>query len=134
MPLENFGAILTFAESLETQDAEFYKAVADRDTLWADLGAEAAKNCKQVQRIRREFVSEMILEQIRDFTRAPYEIEVPAPAGLDDAGLKEAARKLETRAQDFYETAADKLQVLPEVARALKRLAKKRSARLGRLQ
>ncbi len=133
MPLENFGAILTFAEGLETQDAAFYQALADKTGLWSDLGAEAAKNCKFVQQVRREYVSEMILEPIRDFTRAPFEIAVPDPSALDDTARTEAARKLETRAKEFYETAADKLQALPEVARALKRLAKKRSARLAKL-
>ncbi len=133
MPLENFGAILTFAEGLETRDAAFYQAVADKAGPWAELGAEAAKNCKFVQQVRREYVSEMILEPIRDFTRAPYELKAPDPSGLDEAALTEAARKLETRAKEFYATAADKLQALPEVARALKRLAKKRSARLAKL-
>jgi hypothetical protein len=67
----NFGSILNFAEELENQDQQFYAAAAQNPacaayrTLFAELGADAARNLTTVQRIRRENVTEMILEPVR---------------------------------------------------------------------
>ena len=78
MPLTNFGSILNFAEELEIQDQEFYQLVAqspacsDLKDVFSQFAADAAKNKKTVQRIRRENVTEMILESVSDFTRAPF--------------------------------------------------------------
>jgi rubrerythrin len=43
------------------------------------------------------------------------------------------ARELEEKAVDFYETAAVKIKALPDVARALKTMGKKRKGHLERL-
>jgi hypothetical protein len=78
MPLENFGSILNFAEELELQDLGFYKtlvdnpACADHKPMFEAFAAAIDKNVKTVQRTRRENVTEMILEPIRDFIRAPF--------------------------------------------------------------
>ena len=78
MPLQNFGSILNFAEELESQDRQFYEAAAGNPAcgaqraLFSALAAEAGRSVQTVQRIRREYVTEMILEPIRDFTRAPF--------------------------------------------------------------
>ena len=75
MPLENFGSILNFAENLECQDQEFYEAVAANPacaaykSVFEELAADVRKNIKTVQRTRRENVTEMILEPIKDFMR-----------------------------------------------------------------
>ena len=78
MPLENFGSILNFAEELELQDLGFYKtlvdnpACADHKPMFEAFAAAIDKNVKTVQRTRRENVTEMILEPINDFIRAPF--------------------------------------------------------------
>src|SRR5512147_1799229 len=78
MPLQNFGSILNFAEELESQDQQFYAAAAANPNcaaykaLFTELESEAARNVTTVQRIRREYVTEMILEPVKDFTRAPF--------------------------------------------------------------
>ena len=78
MPLQNFGSILNFAEELENQDQQFYATAAKNPacstyrTLFAELGADAARNLTVVQRIRRENVTEMILEPVQDFIREPF--------------------------------------------------------------
>ena len=78
MPLENFGSILNFAEELEKQDQDFFAAAAGNPAcseykdMFEQFAADAGKNVKTVQRTRRENVTEMILEPIRDLTRAPY--------------------------------------------------------------
>jgi rubrerythrin len=140
MPLENFGSILNFAEELELQDLGFYKTVtdnpacADHKDMFAEFAAAIDKNVKVVQRTRRENVTEMILEPLRDFIRAPFCEECGA-AGLmtADEALK-TARRLEDRAVRYYTEAAAKIKALPEVARALKLIGKKHAAHLARLQ
>jgi len=140
MPLENFGSILNFAEELELQDLGFYKTVtdnpacADHKDLFAEFAAAINKNVKTVQRTRRENVTEMILEPIKDFIRAPFCEECGA-AGLmtADEALK-TARRLEDRAVRYYTEAATKIKALPEVARALKLIGKKHAAHLARLE
>jgi rubrerythrin len=136
MPLTNFGAVLTFAEQLEQEDMAFYSKAASAAgstplaELFANLAKENKKNVALVQRTRRENVTEMILEPIRDFSRAPYELKVEDLAGPDSA----AATSLENRAIGYYRAAAEKMRALPEVARALKMLAKKRGKRLERIE
>lgn len=136
MPLTNFGAILNFAEVLEREDMEFYGQAASAagstalGELFASLAKENKKNLALVQRTRRENVTEMILEPIRDFNRTPYQIGFEDLSRLESA----AAILLENRAIRYYRDAAEKIRALPEVARALKTLAKKRGRRLERIE
>jgi rubrerythrin len=139
MPLENFGSILNFAEEIETQDQSFYQLAADNPAcaqykeMFAQFAANTTKNLKTVQRTRRENVTEMILEPIRDFTRAPFCEQCEEASAMNAAEALETARRLEQRAQRYYLAAAEKIQAQPEVARALKMIAKKRKAHLERL-
>jgi rubrerythrin len=139
MPLENFGSILNFAEELENQDDEFYTAAAnntacsEHKTLFEQFAAEAKKNIKTIQRTRRENVTEMILEPIRDFTRAPYCEECQGAETMDASEALDSAKTLEERAERYFTQAAQKIKALPEVARALKTIGKKHTAHLIKL-
>ncbi len=139
MPLQNFGSILNFAEELERLDQQFYAAAsgnpacAGHKALFAQLEAEAARNVTTVQRIRRENVTEMILEPVRDFTRAPYCEACEGAAVQSAAEVLATATRLESRAERYYADAAEKLKALPEVARALKTLGKNRKAHGAKL-
>ena len=134
MPLENFGSILNFAEEVEKQDQEFYEAVAgnpacrDHKQMFEQFAADAKKNVKTVQRTRRENVTEMILEPIKDFVRAPFCEECEAAPGMTVDDALAAAKRLEDRAVRYYTEAAAKIKALPEVARALKLIGKKHNA------
>ncbi|MGD8250811.1 MAG: hypothetical protein PVH30_01765 [Desulfobacterales bacterium] len=134
MPLSSFGAILTFAETMEASDAGFYRKLAvvavDKAPLFEQFAADGEKNVKTLQRVRRENVTEMILEPISDFFRAPYGIDPGDPSALDSGQALAASTVLEKRAVDFYQTASQKIRALPEVSRSLKRLGKKRKERL----
>lgn len=139
MPLQNFGSILNFAEDLERQDQAFYavaaanpKCAADQ-ALFSELGAEAARNTATVQRIRRENVTEMILESVQDFTRDSFCEACAEAAAMSAAEALETATRLEARADRYYSEAAEKLKALPEVARALRALGKNRKAHIARL-
>jgi rubrerythrin len=139
MPLQNFGSILNFAEELERLDRQFYEAAAGNPActahraLFTELAGGAAKNAASVQRIRRENVTEMILEPITDFTRAPFCEACEGAAVLGAAEVLETAKRLEARAERYYAEAAAKLKSLPEVARALRGLGKQRTARAAKL-
>ena len=136
MPLENFGSILNFAEELEQQDQEFFTvaagnpACAEQKELFEQFAADAAKNIKNIQRTRRENVTEMILEPIKDFVRAPFCEECEGAATMNASEVIEAARTLEDRAERYYTEAAVKIKALPEVARALKIVGKKHTAHM----
>jgi rubrerythrin len=139
MPLQNFGSILNFAEELETLDRQFYEAAAGNPACEAyrqpftELAAEAARNVKTVQRIRRENVTEMILEPITDFTRAPFCEACEGAATASAAEVLGIARRLEDRAERYYAEASVKIKALTEVSRALKTLGKNRKARAAKL-
>jgi rubrerythrin len=139
MPLENFGSILNFAEELELQDLGFYKTLAENPAcaehrqLFEEFAAAINKNVKNVQRTRRENVTEMILEPIKDFIRAPFCEECVGIDKMNAAEALDAARRLEDRAVRYYTEAAVKIKALPEVARALKLLGKKHSAHIAKL-
>ena len=139
MPLENFGSILNFAEEIESQDQEFYETAAGNPAcsgykaMFEQFAADAKKNVKTVQRTRRENVTEMILEPIKDFVRAPYcEVCEIAPNMTAEEALA-TAKRLEDRAVRYYTEAALKIKALPEVARALKLIGKKHNAHAASL-
>jgi len=140
MPLTNFGAILNFAEKVEQEDMEFYRVASSTDAgapyrLLLDMFARDGKKLiSLIQRTRRENVTEMILEPIRDFVRDSYQLRVENAATLDSTAILTAAAALENRAIRYYGDAAEKMRALPEVSRALKTLAKKRSQRLGQIE
>ena len=140
MPLTNFGAILNFAEKVEQEDMEFYRkacasAAAEAYRLLFEIFVrEGKKNLSLVQRTRRENVTEMILEPIRDFERDSYQLRVENADDLDGAAFIVAAVALENRAIRYYSDAAQKIRAQPEVSRALKTLAKKRTQRLDRIK
>lgn len=134
MPLNNFGSILTFAEEMERLNLAFYEGAADNPAC-ADHAAQfrqfAKNGSKQVQtilRTRRENVTEMILEPIRDFYRAPYVKEYADPVGRPLDTVLADARQIEETAEAFYRSAMEKIKALPEVARALKLIGKKHTA------
>ena len=139
MPLENFGSILNFAEELEVQNRDFFSAAAanpacsDMKALFEKLTADGQKNITAVQRTRRENVTEMILEPIQGFTRAPFCEECAGAGSMAKAEALATARRLEERAQRYYAEAADKIKALPEVSRSLKTLAKNHTAHLKAL-
>jgi rubrerythrin len=139
MPLLNFGSILNFAEELETEDQAFYAAAAknpacaEHKALFEQFAATGKKNVQTVLRTRRENVTEMILESIKDFTRAPFCEECQGVDSMTAAEVLETAKRLEERAERYYKQAAEKLKALSEVARALKTIGKKHTANLKKL-
>ena len=139
MPLTSFGSILTFAEDLEKQDMVFYADLAENQNagrcaaLAEDFAKEGKKNIKVIQRTRRENVTEMILEPIHGFERSPYCMDSVDAQILDEADAEKAITAIEQRFVTYYNDAAVKIKALPEVANALKMLAKKHTKHLKKI-
>lgn len=139
MPLKGFGVILTFAETIETENKDFYLKGKSRlpegehKDFLDELIKEKEKQIKQVQRVRRENVAEMILEPVEGFTRDLFLIDVDKLEAADPGTVMEAARKLEERNRSYYKEAAKKMKALPEVASALQQLEKKQKKLLARI-
>ena len=139
MPLISFGSILSFAEELEKQDEAFYAAAAanpafaELKDLFEQFLKDTRKNIKNVQRTRRENVTEMILEPVKDFTRAPFCEEIDPAAAKTGAEILDAARCLEKKTERYYIEASVKIKALSEVSRALKMIGKKHTAHLKKL-
>jgi len=140
MPLENFGSILTFAAQMEELDSAFYAAAAanphcaQHKSLFAELADKEKKNEKNLLRARRENVTEMILEPIKDFTRDPFVADREGAENMNLQNVLDAAVKIEAKALDFYTQAAEKIKALPEISRTLKTLSKKRAQNLESLK
>jgi rubrerythrin len=141
MPLTNFGSILNFAETLENEDAALYAKLAahagcaDIKDMLEQFIRDNKKNIQTAQRTRRENVTEMILEPVKDFTRAPYQQVVADNEleNLDAASALRISRRREQNAERYYAEAAEKIKALPEVSRALKTIGKKHTAHLKQL-
>lgn len=140
MPLKNFGAILNFAAELEADDEGFYRkaaannAAGEDKTVLEELAAEKKKNEKLMLRTCRESVCEMILEPIVDFTRAPFLSDREDAENMNRDLLLKSALRLESKAEQFYAEAAEKIRALPEVSRALARTGSRRAADKKRLE
>lgn len=139
MPLRNFGSILSFAAELESLDQAFYTFSA-KNPVWArykDIFEEFARDARKreqvVLRTRRENVTEMILEEIKDFRRDPFVTDREGADSLGVGGILEKAREIEENATRFYLEAAEKLKSLSEVSRMLKLMGKKRKTNRDKL-
>src|SRR5215207_4803680 len=112
MPALNaFGAILSHAIELETQLRDYYKRAGD-----AARAADADKRRVNLERVRRENVTEIKLEPIEGLHEADYTLDL---ANTSSAGQRAA----EATAARFYTDVAPKINVR-EAQRALERCAR----------
>ncbi len=131
MPLINFGSILGFALEIENQNNEFISAAAgapscsDYKNLFEKLTKNSNKRIKDLQRTRRENVTEMILESIEGFTRDPFVYESKDAREMECEKVLQSARAMFERTIQYYQAAAQKLKGQAEVSRSLKTLGKK---------
>ena len=140
MELKNFGSVLNFAAELEASDGAFYRCAAQNPScqsykdLFEGLSKEHKQNEQRILRLRRENVTEMILEPIKDFTRIPFILECTGAERMSLEEVLERARKLEIRSEHYYREAAGKLKALPEVSGELKRIGKKHAVHEEKLR
>lgn len=140
MPLINFGSILGFALEIENQNMEFISAAAaspscsDYKDLFGKLKKNGAKRIKDIQRTRRENVTEMILESIEGFTREPFIYEARDAREMGCGDVLQSAGEMFERSIRYYEAASRKLKSQSEVSRSLKTLGKKCKRDLDQLK
>ncbi len=103
--INNFGAVIAHALELEQTLAALAEAAGDEARA-----ADSRRRARELTRIRQEAISEMILEPLSG-------IEEISLDGLDP---EEAVRRIAA----FYENAAEHMSI-PDVARALRRLARR---------
>jgi rubrerythrin len=128
MKLGTAGAVLAFAIDLEARSAEFYEEAA---TLAKDPAHSEAFLClaeakrerkKLLERSRREYVNEILLEPIDGLEGSQYLGQTGLSSERDPGAARRAADELEANSRRFYLEAAD-LIALPQIARVLRKLA-----------
>jgi len=116
--LNTFGAILSYAIDLEARIAAYYTTAGD-----AARAADADKRRLNLERVRRENVTEIKLEAIEGLSEADYVL------ALDDTSSAGQA-VVERTAARFYTDVAPKINVR-EAQRALEKAAKQHAALVG---
>ncbi len=138
MELGTFGAIIKFALDIETKVGNFYESASDivKDaelvSIFADLVVRGQKRKKTLERVRRENVTEMILEPILEFDSESYSIDIEISESANNDNLRTLATNIETTLQKFYTTAAEKTDFLIEAAYAFELLAEKNEETIKR--
>jgi len=133
--LGTFGAIIKFAMDIESKVNNFYQTASEtvKDTelvsIITDLVVRGQKRMKTLERVRRENVTEMILEPIIGFESDSYRIDFEI---VNDDNLRSMATNIETTLQKFYTTAAIKIDFLIEAAYAFELLAEKNEETIKR--
>ncbi len=129
MELGTFGVILKFAMEVEQEAINFYEStiseVKDEELLgkFQDLQKRGLKRLKTLERVRRENVTEMILEPIIGFDSENYKPATEIPTGAEERIVQELAVSIEKTLLEFYTQAAVKVDFLSEVAYSFELLA-----------
>ena len=139
MDLGTFGAIMNFALEVENEISSFYKSaseyVKDQNLagLFSDLSNRGRKRVKTLERVRRENVTEMILEPIVGLDSENYKLITEIPSGMEQKEVKELSIDIEKGLLEFYTHAAAKIDFLIEAAYSFELLSEANEKALQRL-
>lgn len=140
MELSTTGAILSFALGIEEEALSFYEMIQSSGKCqdWGEvidaLCEEHRRATRKLARLRRESVTEMILEPIHGFRSDDYELDVETSSDIDEQGYLALMKRIEANMSEFLKTAAVKTMFLQEVSLALDNLAKRRNRNLRSLE
>ena len=129
MELGTFGAIMKFALETENDVTSFYESVKglvkseELASLFSNLSIRGQKRGKTIERIRRENVTEMILEPITGLDSDAFTPVTTIPESSNDETLQGMAVEIENCLNAFYTQTAVKVDFLSEVAYAFELLA-----------
>lgn len=138
MSLSTFGAVMGFAAEIVAQTENIYRILIQKakkpaiKETFESLLSEAGKNKALMEQMRRENVTEMILEPISGLEQEDYQINLTLPDSSTDIDFLKMAMILEKREKRFFQDASSKVP-LPEVARIFKKIAQKKEGNLERL-
>ena len=139
MDLGTFGAIMNFALEVENEISSFYKSaseyVKDQNLagLFSDLSNRGQKRIKTLERVRRENVTEMILEPIVGLDSENYKLITEIPSGMEQKEVKDLSIDIEKGLLEFYTHAAAKIDFLIEAAYSFELLSEANEKALQRL-
>lgn len=128
MELGTAGAVLSFAIKLEGHSAEFYEEAASltkdspAEEVFLSLADAKRKRKELVERSRREYVNEMLLEPLAGLRGSDCLLETKLTSDMDHPAALRLARELEENSQALYLDAAQKISHLPQLARVFRKL------------
>jgi rubrerythrin len=128
MKLGTAGAVLAFAIDLEARSAEFYEEAASlakdpaHSEVYLSLAEDKRERKKLLERSRREYVNEILLEPIDGLEASQYLVQTDLSSEKDPGAARQVAEKLEANSRRLYLDAAE-LITLPQIARVLRKLA-----------
>lgn len=140
MELGTLGAVLAFAIRFEGQSAEFYQEAAlmakdsPAEEVFQSLGESKRKRKKRLEKSRREYVNEMLLEPIEGLNGNEYQTGSEPTSDMDFHAALRIATALEENSQRLYLDAAEKIGHLPQLARILRRLGRESADHALRLE
>ena len=139
MSLSTFGAIMAFSFEMVRYALDIYGSAVQKakdpvlkETLEALLH-ETKKNLVLMEQIRRENITEMILEPVQGLQRADYEMDITLSDQTQDAGLVKTALSVEKKMRKFFYEASAKVPI-PEVKRMFLKLVQKKEINLTKLE
>ncbi len=131
MKLATIGAVLTFALEREKDAIAFLDDIlVQAPALAEELAAiriAKAKHLKMIEQLRRENVTEMILEPIEGLDSDDYQLPAQLPAGATEPARKSFMAALEQGASCYLSNAAQKVKQ-SDIARILKKIAREKDA------
>lgn len=139
MSLSTFGAIMAFSFEMVRHALDTYRAAVQKakdpslKEMLEALLQETEKYLVLMEQIRRENITEMILEPIHGLQRADYEMDIVLSDQTQDSGLVKTALIVEKKMRQFFYEASAKVPI-PEVGKLFLKLAKKKEANLVRLE
>ena len=133
MELGTFGALISFALTLEEKAVEVYTSLENSGSS-SELNTllrGTQKRLGRLKRIRQELVTEMILEPLSGVDSENYTI--PVSPDLEEEELLALVIQIEENLHSFYSDTAD-LIPMKEAERAFHRLAEENLIRLSELK
>ena len=139
LDLGTFGAVMKFAMELESKSLSFYEGAVEKAagdelrSLLSLIKEKCDKRIATLERVRRENVTEMILEPITGLDSGSYKPVTSIPDSPDDKALQGIALEIEKSLHSFYVEAGAKIDFLSEVAYSFEILAEANEESIERL-
>jgi len=134
MDLGTAGSILSYALDIEVKAAEFYQRAIDgatnanMKTALEEIHQRHRKIARTLERMRKETVTEMILEPIHGLKGDDFVIE---PQNMPTT--TETSKKMEQTILEFLRVSGEKVSFLPQMKGMLEEIAEKILKNLGTL-